>query len=117
TTWGEALRAHGSQLASGVGAGLLAWFYVPAFFWWFTPVLAGLVLAVPVSVITSRSDLGLAASRAGLFLTPEEVAPSEVVQRYREIVGRRTGGAAGTRERPPWFSALVHPRVYAMHRR
>jgi membrane glycosyltransferase len=121
TTWGEALRTHGSQLVLGIGAGLVAWFYVPGFFWWFTPVIAGLVLAVPVSVITSRSDIGEGAGRLGLFRTPEEVAPPEVIRRYRELVAgsadepRLEGvGAAG---QAPWLAPLLHPGVYGLHRR
>ena len=44
-------------------------------FWWFTPVLAGMVLSVPLSVLTSRRNLGARARKLGLFLTPEETAP------------------------------------------
>jgi len=120
TTWGESLRAHGSQLLLGVGAGLVTWFYVPGFFWWFTPVLAGLVLAVPVSVFTSRSDLGRAAARLGLFMSPQEVAPAPVVRRYRAIVDA-SGDASGSpehveRQEPLWFAALIDPRVHGLHR-
>jgi membrane glycosyltransferase len=42
---------------------------------WFSPVLAGLLLAVPLVVISSRADLGLAALGRGWFLIPEETAP------------------------------------------
>ena len=120
TTWGEAIRTHGSQLLLGIGAGLVAWFYVPGFFWWFTPVIAGLVLAVPVSVFTSRSDLGEAAGRLDLFRTPEEVAPPEVIRRYLEIVDTadKTGAPGPDADgQPLWLAALLHPGVYALHRR
>jgi membrane glycosyltransferase len=116
TTWGESLRAHGSQLVLGVVAGLVTWFYVPGFFWWFTPVLAGLVLAVPVSVLTSRSDLGRAAARLGLFMSPEEVAPAPVVRRYRAIVEASGFPVPVERQEPPWFMALIDPRVHGLHR-
>jgi membrane glycosyltransferase len=118
TTWGEALRAHGSQLLLGIAAGLVTWFYVPDFFLWFTPVLAGLVLAVPVSVFTSRSGIGEAAGRLRLFLTPEEVAPEEVVRRYRELVDAEPAVAATpAARRPLWLAALLNPTVYSLHRR
>jgi membrane glycosyltransferase len=117
TTWSEALRAHGSQLVLGVAAGLVTWFYVPGFFWWFTPVLAGLVLAVPVSVVTSRSDLGDAAARAGLFMTPQEVAPAEVVRRYRAIVDRAEAAGRTAGPQPLWLRALIDPRIYYLHRK
>jgi membrane glycosyltransferase len=120
TSWSEALRTHGSQLLLGIAAGLITWFYVSDFFWWFTPVLAGLVLAVPVSVVTSRSNLGEAARRLGLFLTPEEVAPSGVVRRFREIVEAAedtdTAARAG-QEQPLWLAALLNPGIYHLHRK
>jgi membrane glycosyltransferase len=42
---------------------------------WLSPVLAGLILAVPIAVLSSRVGLGLAARRHGWFLIPEEIAP------------------------------------------
>jgi membrane glycosyltransferase len=42
---------------------------------WLSPVLTGLMLAVPTAVLSSRSSLGVAARRNGWFLIPEEVAP------------------------------------------
>lgn len=68
----EALEAHFGQTLLGGLVGLWAWWHVPDFFWWFTPVLAGLLLAVPFSMLTSRVDLGAWAARRGLFLSPEE---------------------------------------------
>ena len=59
----------------GIFWGWFTWKLDPGLFWWFTPVLAGLVLSVPVSVLTSRRTLGAHAKSLGLFLTPEETAP------------------------------------------
>ena len=116
TTFGEAVRAHGSQFVLGIAAGLLTWFYVPGFFWWFTPVLAGLVLAVPVSMLTSRSDLGRGARRLGLFLTPEEVDPPDVIRRYHAILDEPGPAERLDAEQPLWLAALLDPHVYEMHR-
>jgi membrane glycosyltransferase len=117
TTLAQAFQAHGSQLAVGVIAGVVAWHYVPTFFWWFTPVLAGMVLAVPVSMLTSRADLGEAARRAGLFLTPEEVWPPEIIRRYRNLLEKPPPAEDLTQLKPLWLAALLHPRVHAVHRR
>jgi membrane glycosyltransferase len=52
-----------------------------AVFWWFLPVLVGMLLSIPFTVLTSRGAGGRAARNAGLFLTPEEVNPNpEVIQ-------------------------------------
>ncbi|MCK7582508.1 MAG: hypothetical protein MZV65_47630 [Chromatiales bacterium] len=62
---------------------MLSYQYVPAFFWWFTPVLAGLILSIPVSMLSSSIALGRQARELGLFLTPEETDPPAVL-RYLE---------------------------------
>ena len=70
-----ALRRHWGHMAIGVVWGWLVWHWEPPLFWWFVPVLAGLVLAAPLSVLTSRRSLGARAKSLGLFLTPEETRP------------------------------------------
>jgi membrane glycosyltransferase len=55
--------------------GWFTWKLDPRLFWWFAPVWAGMMFSVPLSVLTSRRDLGTRAKRAGLFLTPEETSP------------------------------------------
>jgi membrane glycosyltransferase len=79
----EAASAHGGQTLLGVVAGLVSYQYVPSFFWWFTPVLAGLVFAIPVSMLSSSTALGLFAKRLGLFLTPDETEPPDVIRYLR----------------------------------
>ena len=45
--------------------GAFMWQLEPTLFWWFTPVLAGMVLSIPLSVLTSRRSLGARARQAG----------------------------------------------------
>jgi membrane glycosyltransferase len=79
----EAVLAHGGQTLVGVASGVLSYLYIPDFFWWFTPVLAGLVLAIPISMLASSTELGLKAQKLGLFLIPEESSPPPILQRFR----------------------------------
>lgn len=81
---GEAIQAHGGHTVIGLFSGWLSYTYVPDFFLWLIPVLAGLVLSVPVSMISSSAGLGRLARRLGIFLTPEEYRPPRVVQLLRE---------------------------------
>jgi membrane glycosyltransferase len=60
-------------------AALLA--VAPAYFVWFLPVLAGLVLSIPIAILSGRVAPGRAAARAGLFLTPEEVDRPDLLRR------------------------------------
>jgi len=86
TTWGEALRHHGNGTVLGVAwIGLVAWLN-PAFLGWLLPVAGSLVLAIPLSVWTSRVRLGTAFRARGLFVTPEEVAPPPELARLRRLV-------------------------------
>lgn len=80
TPWSEAVRRHGPQTLLGIAwAALVAWLN-PSFLWWLAPIVASLVLSIPVSVISSRTRLGLAAKDEKLFLIPEEYAtPQELL--------------------------------------
>jgi len=71
----EAFRRQKWHLALGVlwGAAMLR--LAPQFFWWLTPVLAGLLLGIPLTMWTSRVSAGRLFRRHGLLLTPEETAP------------------------------------------
>lgn len=91
----EAILAHWAQTLTGIVAGFLSFRYVPSFFWWFTPVLGGLVFAIPLSMLSSSSALGLAAKKLGLFLTPDESHPPDVIRYLRAnlaLAGEHDGG-------------------------
>ncbi|PVZ10284.1 MULTISPECIES: glucans biosynthesis glucosyltransferase MdoH [unclassified Pseudomonas] len=72
TPWSEAVRRHGSQFVLGVLWSLLVWWLNPSFLWWLAPIVVSLILAIPVSVISSRTNLGLQAKEDKFFLIPEE---------------------------------------------
>lgn len=61
----------------GVAWGALAYWYTPGLLVWLTPVLAGLVLSVPLAHLSGCPRLGARARRAGWFVIPEETAPPE----------------------------------------
>ncbi|WP_084165049.1 glucans biosynthesis glucosyltransferase MdoH [Skermanella stibiiresistens] len=77
----EAIGRNGLHVALGLAWGALVLNVAPDFFWWLVPVITGLVVSVWLTVWTSRTDFGLAARRAGLFLTPEEVDPPPELRR------------------------------------
>jgi|HubBroStandDraft_1064217.scaffolds.fasta_scaffold00018_60 membrane glycosyltransferase len=81
--WREALRHHAGQSLVGLGWGSFVAFMAPHFFWWLMPIWCGLVLAVPLCVLSSREGLGIALARWGLFLTPAETEPPRELGRLR----------------------------------
>ena len=70
--WDTALARHVSQVVVGIVAVLVIGNWAPAFLPWLLPVVAGLLLAPPLAVYSSRRAWGIGARRWRLFLTPEE---------------------------------------------
>jgi len=106
TGLGEALRRHalGSVLAlTWIGVILVS---SAAFQWWLSPVLAGLLLAMPISAWTSRAGPGRWLRARGLFLIPEErVQPAVLAEADRY--------AAMFHTTPGFIDAVTDPTTHA----
>jgi membrane glycosyltransferase len=115
--WSAAIRAHWQHTLIGLGWGSAVWWIDPLTFWWFAPVVAGMVLSVPLSVFTSRGRLGARARAAGLFRTPEEISPPpELAAIAARMADLKKAGE--TAPRPPnsgLAEAVVDPYVNAIH--
>jgi membrane glycosyltransferase len=118
TDWREAIITHGGQTLFGVVWGVSAFVVSPSFFWWLSPVLAGLVLSVPVSIVLSKAGFGRGARRLGIFLTPEETTPPYELKRLEQNL------AECYRHLPPFeplradyglMQAVLDPYVNALH--
>ena len=94
TSWGEAARRHGPHTLLGLGWGVAVYWLAPSYIWWLTPVIGALVLAIPISVYSSRASLGRALRRARLFLIPEEADPPRELRAVRAHA-ESGGGAPG----------------------
>jgi membrane glycosyltransferase len=117
TTWAYGFQRHWGHILIGVVWGAFMWQLEPAMFYWFTPVLAGMVLSVPLSVFTSRRSLGARARSLGLFLTPEETKPPmEIVSLRAHLkIHEITGDAAPRRQHSGLAEAVLDPYVNAIH--
>ena len=86
TTFGEAFQRHWPATLLGLVWTAALALTVPELIGWFSPVIAGFVLAIPLSALSSRTTWGEWARRHGLFLTPEELEPPDLLQRFhREL--------------------------------
>src|SRR5260221_13652456 len=101
----------------GVLWGAFMWNLDPSLFWWFTPVLAGMALSVPLSVLTSRRSLGSWTRGLGLFLTPEETQPPEEIVSLRSHLKIHTLTASPVPPVPHFglAEAILDPYVNAIH--
>src|SRR5215469_5056832 len=84
TSFREALRRHWVGTLLGLLWSGLLLSTVPKLFWWFSPFCLGLVLAIPLSIWTSRTKPGDWARKRRLFLIPEELEPPHILQRLHQ---------------------------------
>ncbi len=89
---GAVFHAHGLQTIVGLAAAGLMFATDSLVSIWLLPSLVGLWIAIPLSAVTSRVDWGLRARRRRLFVIPEELAPSPVLQALRASL--QTAGPA-----------------------
>ena len=66
-----------------------------------TPVVVGLLLTIPLAVLTSYVMLGDGFKRLGLFVTPEEDCLPEIVRRSNELASNLAG------DQPAAFDLLL----------
>ncbi|MDB5454447.1 MAG: glucosyl transferase family 2 [Caulobacter sp.] len=78
-TGSEAMRAMGWISLSGLGLAMAFWF-TPDLLTATAPILAGLILAVPLTMLGASKAAGLKLKANGLFMTPEERRPPAIVR-------------------------------------
>jgi membrane glycosyltransferase len=85
TGWGEAFARHGPGTALGMAWAAGVYWLNPHFLWWLLPIVGALMLAMPLSVWSSRTTLGRAFRERRLFLIPEESHPPRELRRTRTL--------------------------------
>jgi membrane glycosyltransferase len=88
-TFLDALSRHKWHVLFGLAWGAAILSMAPRYIWWLMPILSGLILSVPLTMLTSRASVGKWLRRAGLLLTPEETNPPEELVALEE---RMAGG-------------------------
>jgi membrane glycosyltransferase len=78
-------RRHLTHTLFGIVLAVVAYAVSPPFLAWLSPVVLGLVLAIPISAVTGLQALGRAVRRLGLLMTPEEIDPPAVLRRTNEL--------------------------------
>jgi len=71
----DAVRPYVAITGLGLTWGAIAYWYAPELLVWLIPVLAGMLLCIPLACLTADVRLGAGAARRGWFLIPEEISP------------------------------------------
>jgi membrane glycosyltransferase len=87
-TWREAWRFHRGHTLAGVLIAVMFALLAPKLLPWLSPVLAGLLLAVPLSKWSGSTGIGRALRGVGLLCTPEEVHEPQIVRRRDQLVAQ-----------------------------
>ena len=86
TTWKEAFERHIGHTVLGVLTTYAVYTQLPALFYWMLPVTLGLMLSIPLSVLSSYEGLGRFAFRHNWFVIPEEKHVPEIVTTVQKNV-------------------------------
>ncbi|MBU4526933.1 MAG: glucans biosynthesis glucosyltransferase MdoH [Desulfomicrobium sp.] len=118
TRFWDALRFHGGGTLLGLIWGVAMFQINRVFFWWSSPLVISLLLSIPVSMLTSRAELGRLYRKMRIFMTPEEVR----LPREYEDINAYLNATAQDRTSfglPPeegFLRAAVIPAVNTLHR-
>lgn len=130
-SWGTQRRAHAGGLSNPETVGALGWHTLaglaglmvvqaiaPALVWWMAPVLAGLILAIPLSLLLGSRSAGMALRREGLFKTPEESRPIPELAELAAGLEMRPCARPPSRDLAEHYGllqAVLDPYVNAVH--
>ena len=106
----ESVRKFGWVTAVGAMAALATFLLTPPLFYWLTPVLAGLVFAIPIAVWTSSDLWGIRLRDLGLLRIVEEAAPPPVLQRLDQLLAAPAPAPADQ-----FAMAVLDPGFNALH--
>lgn len=118
----EALRRHRWHVLLGLAWGAVILLIAPRYIWWLSPVLLGLILSAPLTMLTSRASVGRWARKVGLLWTPEETETPPELRALeqtlevgeladRELLAAQHGGVATGTGPVEISTSLVAPRV------
>jgi membrane glycosyltransferase len=117
TGWKQAWRFHRKGMFIAIIWTVLLFVFNRSFFWWLSPILFPLIFSVPLSVWSSRTDLGQKSRRWGLFPTPHELKPTLEILMLNEYMQQHGGSdrTAVEHQRVGFARAVVDPKVAALH--
>lgn len=113
--WRDAAKRFGFVTTLSIAVVVALALYAPTFLIWFSPLLAGLILSIPIDVAMGSQWLGSLLRQHRILLIPEETSPSRLKQDHEDALTR----SAAT----PLFceslfeQVIFDPQFFLLHRR
>ena len=92
TSFRQAAERHFWHTALGIATTVIVWLYARELFWWMLPITTGLMLSIPVSMLTSYESLGRWCRKHNWFMIPEEINEPEIIRLARHYVRKLSRG-------------------------
>ncbi|TWU41460.1 Glucans biosynthesis glucosyltransferase H [Novipirellula aureliae] len=113
--WGEAFQQFYAITFGGVVATVLIALFLPRLLAWFSPLLAGVLLSIPIAVAMGSQRLGRWLHNRGLLLVPAETHPP-IICVYHQHALSESINDSGDSPRRSWFEqVLSDPKAFARH--
>lgn len=112
-SFSDAFRVHAPHTIVGLAMALLLTWESHGLFWWMSPVLLGLILSAPLSLLMSSVRIGRWLRRAGILLTPEEIAPPDILRIHAARLAQET--AAHAHAPHPLVQLIADPLLLRLH--
>ncbi|TWU02966.1 glucans biosynthesis glucosyltransferase MdoH [Stieleria varia] len=114
-SWREAVMQMSALTLGGILASLVIYSTAPELFLWFSPLIAGVILSIPIVVAMGSQRIGLWLHRHGLLLVPSETNPPPVCV-YHKLALQEKPSDHRVCETANWFTeTILNPRVFALH--
>lgn len=79
------VRRYAGLTVFGIFSGVLAYLVSPALAAWMAPVVLGMLLSIPINLVTASPRAGDALRTSGWLRTPEEMTPPPVLERALQL--------------------------------
>jgi len=113
---GAAIKSHGIQTSIGLTTTLLMFRYSPELLAWASPLLFGLLGAIPIGMLMASPRVGRLLARFQLLLTPEESAPPRLLRRRDVLVKKYSAEVEPLPSSTSLFvRVLSDPAFYRLH--
>jgi membrane glycosyltransferase len=83
--WAEVARGYAWHTVFGILLAAAAYAVSWSLFLWMTPVILGLLLAIPLAASTASAGAGRGLQRLGLLMVPEERQPPPILERANAL--------------------------------